>query len=80
MKPVRMFSIFAAGAVALFLTGATSCEEILNNPDAYFDNEVDQTPSYVISLHDIIKYRRGDMMEKEVDAFAGGTVCVNKNS
>ena len=80
MKPVRMFSIFAAGAVALFLTGATSCEEVLNNPDAYFDNEIDQTPSYVISLHDIIKYRRGDMMEKEVDAFAGGTVCVNKNS
>ena len=80
MKAARIFSIFAAGAAALFLTGATSCEEVLNNPDAYFDNEIDQTPSYVITMHDIIKYRRGDMMEKELESFSGGTVCVNKNS
>ena len=80
MKTSRILSVLAAGITAVFLTGATSCEEVLNNPDAYFDNEIDQTPSYVITLHDIIKYRRGDMMEKEVESFSGGTVCVNRNS
>ncbi len=80
MKLKRMFSAVAAGAAAIFLMGASSCEEMLADPDKYFNDEVDQTPSYVVSIHDIIKYQRGDMMEKEVESFAGGTVCVNKNS
>lgn len=43
----------------------------LANPDKFFNEEVDQTPSYVVSIHDMIKYQRGDMMEKELDPFPG---------
>ena len=80
MKLSKLFSALLAGAAALLLTGASSCEEVLKNPDKFIEEEYDKTPNYVISIHDIIKYRRGDMIEKEVEAFAGGTICINKNS
>ena len=80
MKLSCVFSAAAAGVAAIFLMGASSCEEALANPDKFFNEEVDQTPSYVVSIHDMIKYQRGDMMEKELESFSGGTVCVNKNS
>lgn len=73
------FPLPAAGVAAIFLMGASSCEKRLPTRQV-FHEEVDQTPSYVVSIHDMIKYQRGDMMEKELESFSGGTVCVNKNS
>lgn len=72
MKLSSVFSVAAAGVAAIFLMGASSCEEVLADPDKYFNEEVDQTPSYVVSIHDIIKYQRGDMMEKELESFSRG--------
>lgn len=36
-------------------------------------------PEYVISVHRIVRYRRGEELEREVDTFSGGVVCVNVN-
>ena len=60
MKLSCVFSAAAAGVAAIFLMGASSCEEALANPDKFFNEEVDQTPSYVVSIHDMIKYQRGE--------------------
>ena len=44
MKLSCVFSAAAAGFAAIFLMGASSCEEALANPDKFFNEEVDQTP------------------------------------
>ena len=36
-------------------------------------------PEYVISVHRIIRFRRGEELEREIDTFSGGVVCVNVN-
>lgn len=63
----------------MFLVGA-SCNEVLENPETVLDDEFDKEPRYVITVHEIIKYRRGDsMLEHDIVSFFGEDVCINKN-
>ncbi|OQA84635.1 MAG: hypothetical protein BWY31_02317 [Lentisphaerae bacterium ADurb.Bin242] len=80
---MKIHSIFPSVAVALtavFLMGASSCEKFMENPEKYITEESDKTPRYVITIHDIVKYKRADILEMDVDSFFGGTVCINKNA
>lgn len=80
MKLSSVFTIAVSAFAAVFLMGASSCQEMLANPDKFIVEETDKTPNYVLSFHDIVKYRRGELIEKEIDAFSGGTICINKNA
>ena len=79
MKMKTIASIFGLLAVAVLLSGASSCEEFMENPDKAFEDAADQTPRFVVTIHDVIKYKRAELVEKDVDCFFGGTICVNKN-
>ncbi len=65
--------------VAVLVSGVSSCEKFLEDPEQALEEETDKTPRYVVTVHEIIKYKRGGMLEKDVDCFFGGTICVNKN-
>ncbi|MBO4630576.1 MAG: hypothetical protein J5858_01500 [Lentisphaeria bacterium] len=71
--------VFALLAVVVLMTGMSSCEKFLEDPEKAFQEETDKTPRYVLTIHEIIKYKRAEMVEMDVDSFFGGTVCVNKN-
>ena len=65
---------------ALFLMGAqeTGCQ-LMDDPEAFFEDESQQRPQYVLTVHEIVKYRRGTEFERVVPTFFGKTVCVNPN-
>ena len=65
--------------VAVLVSGVSSCEKFLEDPEKALEEETDKTPRYVVTIHEIIKYKRADMLEMDVDCFFGGTICVNKN-
>lgn len=79
MKIRTIAAIFGLLSVAVLLSGASSCEDFVENPDKVFEESVDQTPHYVVTIHEIIKYKRAEMVEMDVDCFFGGSICVNKN-
>lgn len=64
---------------AVLMSGMSSCEKFMDDPEKAFEEETDKTPHYVLTIHEIIKYKRAEMVEMDVDSFFGGTVCVNKN-
>jgi hypothetical protein len=63
---------------ALFIMGAqeTGCQ-MLDDPEAFFAEEADERLFYVMTIHEIVKYRRGSDFERMVPSFFGKTVCVN---
>jgi len=79
MKMKNIAVIFGLLSVAVLLSGMSSCEEIMADPDKAFQDSVDQTPHYVVTIHEVIKYKRAELVEMDVDCFFGGTICVNKN-
>ena len=80
MRIKSFAAVFGILCVAVFLTGASSCVEFLEDPEKAMMEETDKTPRYVVTVHEIIKYKRGaDQLEQDVNSFFGGTVCVNKN-
>ena len=70
---------FGLITLAVLTMGVSSCEKFLEDPEKAFQEESDKTPRYVLTIHEMIKYKRADMVEMDVDSFFGGTVCVNKN-
>ena len=66
--------------VAVLMSGSSSCEKFLEDPEKAIMEETDKTPHYVVTIHEIIKYKRAEMLEMDVDCFFGGTICVNKNA
>lgn len=79
MNLKKLSALCALICTAIFLTGASSCDEFLNDPENAITKKTDNTPRYVVTVHEIIKYKRGEMIEEELDSFFGGTVCVNRN-
>ena len=79
MKIKSAAAIFGLMAVAVLASGISSCEKFMEDPEKAFQEETDKTPRYVLTIHELIKYKRADMIETDVDSFFGGTVCVNKN-
>lgn len=77
MKKISLLSLTAV--VCTLLCGASSCEKFLENPEKVLLAGTDRTPRYVVTIHEVIKYRRAGELEQEIDSFFGGTVCVNKN-
>ena len=65
---------------AVLVSGMGSCEKFLEDPEKALMEETDKTPHYVITIHEIIKYKRAEMLEMDVDCFFGGTICINKNA
>ena len=65
---------------AVLVSGIGSCEKFLEDPEKALMEETDKTPHYVITIHEIIKYKRAEMLEMDVDCFFGGTICINKNA
>ena len=79
MKIKSFAAVLGLMTVAVLVSGISSCEKFLEDPEKALKEETDKTPRYVLTIHEIIKYKRADMVEKDVDSFFGGTVCVNKN-
>lgn len=77
---MRKLPLFGLGLVlCVLLCGASSCEKFMENPEKAIFAETDRTPRYVVTIHEIIKYRRAGELEQDIDSFFGGTVCVNRN-
>ena len=74
---VKILSLLFLG---LFLMGSegTGCL-FLDDPEAFLDGESSKEAKYVISVHEIVKYRRGSDFEQNVDSFFGKSICVNRN-
>lgn len=70
---------FLLAAAALFLFAGTGCDidEAIENLE---ETITPKDPEYVLSIHRIVRYRRGEDLEREIDTFSGGVVCVNVNS
>lgn len=79
MKIKSAAAMFGLMTVAVLVSGISSCEKFMEDPEKAFQEETDKTPRYVLTIHELIKYKRADMIETDVDSFFGGTVCVNKN-
>ena len=79
MKIKSLSVVFCLITIAVLGSGVSSCEKFLEDPEKAFEQETDKTPRYVLTVHELIKYKRADMVETDVDSFFGGTVCVNKN-
>ena len=79
MKIKSVAAMFGLMTVAVLVSGISSCEKFMEDPEKAFQEETDKTPRYVLTIHELIKYKRADMIETDVDSFFGGTVCVNKN-
>lgn len=72
----KIFFLFAA-AFAVLLTN-TSCN--LDQTIQELEESMNPTdPEYVISVHQIVRFRRGEQLEREIETFSGGVVCVNVN-
>ena len=80
MKVRSAVVVLCLMTVAVFVTGISSCEKFMEDPEKVLMEETDKTPHYVVTIHEIIKYKRADMLEMDVDCFFGGTICVNKNA
>lgn len=74
---IKILSLLFLG---LFLMGSegTGCL-FLDDPEAFLDGESSKEAKYVISVHEIVKYRRGSDFEQMVDSFFGKSICVNRN-
>ena len=79
MKIKSLIVVFGLMTVSVLVSGLSSCEKFMEDPEKAFEEETDKTPRYVLTIHELIKYKRADMVEMDVDSFFGGTVCVNKN-
>ena len=79
MKMKKLSFLWLLPLVCILLCGASSCEKFLENPERALLIETDKTPRYVVTIHEVIKYRRAGELEQDIDSFFGGTVCVNKN-
>ena len=79
MKIRSLIVLSAMMTAAVLSSGLSSCEKFMEDPEKAFQEETDKTPRYVLTIHELIKYKRADMVEMDVDSFFGGTVCVNKN-
>lgn len=71
----RCLLLFVFAAITL-LTG-TGCD--LEQMIEELENGSSSDPEYVVSVHRIVRYRRGEELEREIDTFSGGVVCVNVN-
>lgn len=80
MRMKSVFVVLSLMTVAVLVSGVSSCEKFMDDPEKAFEEETDKTPHYVVTIHEIIKYKRADMIEMDVDCFFGGTICVNKNA
>lgn len=74
---MKKFFLFALAAFSFMMLGS-GCD--LDKAIQEMEDSLNPTdPEYVISVHRIIKYRRGEDLEREIDTFSGRTVCVNVN-
>ena len=71
---------FGLITLAVLTMGVSSCEKFMEDPEKAFQEETDKTPHYVVTIHEMIKYKRAEMVEMDVDSFFGGTVCINRNA
>lgn len=74
---LRMAAVVFTGLLLMGAEG-TGCL-FLDDPEAFLDGESSKEAKYVISIHEVVKYRRGSEFEQEVDSFFGKNICVNRN-
>lgn len=79
VKCVRFLMLCCTVFLGLLLMGSegTGCQ-FLDDPEEFLDGESQIQPKYVVSVHEVIKYPRGNSMEQDVDSFFGKGVCVNR--
>ena len=79
-------SLMLASAVVFTALFTISCDtlnalENLGNNDLFNPSTLENTPDYVISVHRVIRYPRGESdLEKELPTLTGGKVYINVNS
>lgn len=78
MKLFRWTPLAAFACAAVLCCGAESCDEdsidTLLDPEQWGSSM--QEPKGVVSIHSVIRYRRGDSMEKMLPSYFGDDVCV----
>ena len=79
MKIKSFAVVLGLMTAAVLMSGMSSCEKFMEDPEKAFQEETDKTPRYVLTIHEMIRYKRAELVEMDVDSFFGGTVCINKN-
>ncbi len=76
--PAKLFAVLAAALSAFALT---SCGmKFDQNGNLSFDGDDLTEPEYVVSIHEIVRYPKAEMIEKEIATYSGTTLYVNTNS
>lgn len=76
----QIYLSMGALCAAVMMMGASCDTEELNtwfDPDAMA--EAAKPPEYVVTIHEIIKYKRADMLEIDIPGYFQESICVNKN-
>ncbi len=81
MKNIIAVLVLSLCAFA-FLTSCDTLRTLENMESSEFLNPsvFETTPDYVISIHQVVRYPRSEMMEQEVTTFEGKKVYVNSHS
>ncbi len=79
----NMIAVLALSVCAFaFLSSCDTLKTLENMQTSDFLNPsvFENTPDYVISIHQVVRYPRSEMLEQEVTTFDGKKVYINTNS
>ena len=75
----RLLLVLAASVATLLLVpGCETLEQAMKDPES-LGPEKDNQPKFILTVHQIIKYPRAEMLEREIESYDGRKiwVCVN---
>ncbi len=82
-KRFRSLMLTCTAILALFTVSCDTLNtlENLGNNDFFNPSTLENTPDYVLSVHRVVKYPRGESeLEKELPTLTGGKIYINVNS
>lgn len=80
-QSLTLMSVIVLAAVFTISCDTLNTLENLGNSDLFNPSTLENTPDYVVSIHRVVKYPRGESeLEKELPTLTGGKVYINVNS
>ena len=76
---MKTFSAIINMTIMTALLFSTGCEFIKKLDEENAKRKIQNKPQYVLSVHQIVKNPRANMLEKKIPTFSGRTIWVNVN-
>ena len=67
-------------SAALVIAAGCDTMKVLENTELFNENNLVQTPEYVLSFHEVVKYPKAEMLEREMETLKGESIYININS